>query len=140
MSRFTHWMFHFKRLCVNFNSLNLLLFVMNNRKGPTYICKDHQQCFDISRGLGDRVDSVNNGERPEISTARFFLPHDQIMTFDWMWTVTLLLSMKLFMGVEIINCVTWYAEVLHYVLMCIHLCRRDTAIMLSVSKSNKLND
>ena len=31
---------------------------------------------------------VNNGERPGISTTRLFLPHDQIMTFDWMWTVT----------------------------------------------------
>ena len=31
---------------------------------------------------------VNNGERPGISTARLFLPHDQIMTFDWMWTDT----------------------------------------------------
>ena len=40
---------------VNFNSLNLLLFVMNNRNGPTYIGIVHQnfQCFDISRGLGD---------------------------------------------------------------------------------------
>ena len=44
----------------------------------------HFQCFDISRGIGDRV---NNGERPGISTARLFLPYDQIMTFDWMWTV-----------------------------------------------------
>jgi len=31
---------------------------------------------------------VNNGERPGISTARLFLQHNQIMTFDWMWTVT----------------------------------------------------
>ena len=30
----------------------------------------------------------NNGERPWISTARLFLPHDQIMTFDWIWTIT----------------------------------------------------
>ena len=57
-------------LCVNSNSLNLLLFVMNNRNGSTYIGTVHQdfQCFDISRGLGGRV--------------------SQIMTFDWMWTGT----------------------------------------------------
>ena len=57
MSRFTHWMFHFKGFCVNFNSLNVPLFVMNNKNVSTYIGTVHQnwQCFDISRGLGDRV-------------------------------------------------------------------------------------
>ena len=35
-----------------------------------------------------RETQVNNGERPGISTTRLFLPHDQIMTFNWMWTVT----------------------------------------------------
>jgi len=30
-------MFHFKVFYVNFNSLNLLLFVMYNRNGSTYI-------------------------------------------------------------------------------------------------------
>ena len=95
MSRFTHSMFHLMSFCVNSNSLNLLLFVMNNRNGPTYIDIVHQrcQCFDINRGLGDRGETqVNNGERPGISTARLFLPHGQIMTFDWMWTVTGYLS------------------------------------------------
>ena len=79
MSRFTHSMFHFKGFCVN--SLSLLMCVMNNWNGSTYIGIVHQdfQCFDTSRGLGD-------GERPVISTARLFLQHDQIMTFDWMWT------------------------------------------------------
>jgi len=32
MSRFTHSMFRFRFVCVNSNSLNLLLFVMNNRE------------------------------------------------------------------------------------------------------------
>ena len=36
--------------------------------------------------LGSGETQVNNGER--ISTARWFLPHDQIVTFDWIWTVT----------------------------------------------------
>jgi len=42
-------------ICVNSSSLNLLLFVMNNRTGSTYIDTFHQkvQCFDISRRLGD---------------------------------------------------------------------------------------
>jgi len=40
----------------------------------------------VRRPSGTRV---NNGERPEISTARLFLPHDQILTFDWMLTGTL---------------------------------------------------
>ena len=42
--------------CVNSNSLNLLLFVMNNRNGSAYIGTVHQpfQYFDISRVLGDR--------------------------------------------------------------------------------------
>jgi len=49
-------MVHFKGFCVNSNSLNLLLFVMNNTNGSTYIGTVHpsNQCFDISRGLGDR--------------------------------------------------------------------------------------
>ena len=58
MSRFTHSMFHFKGLCVNSNSLNvLLLFVMNNRNDSTYIGTIHQHvpCFSISRILGDQV-------------------------------------------------------------------------------------
>jgi len=44
-------------LCVNFSSLNLLLFVINNRTGSTYIDTVHQkvQCFDISRRLGDQA-------------------------------------------------------------------------------------
>jgi len=42
MSRFTHSMFHVKGFCVNSNSLNLLLFVMNNTNGSTYIDIVHQ--------------------------------------------------------------------------------------------------
>jgi len=30
---------------------------------------------------------LNNGERPGITSARVSLPHDQIVTFNWMWTV-----------------------------------------------------
>ena len=59
---------------------------MNKSYGSTNIGTFHQhfQYVDISRGLGDRVRlNVNNGERPGISTARLFLPHDQIMTFDF---------------------------------------------------------
>jgi len=50
-------MFHFKGVYVNYNSLNFLVFVMNNRNGSTYIGTIHQhvQCFDISQGLGDWV-------------------------------------------------------------------------------------
>ena len=80
--------------CVNYNSLNLFLFVMNNRNGSTYIDRVHQH-VNISRGLGDRWD---NGERPETSTTRVFLPHDQIMTFGWMWTVTWLFKRETVCG------------------------------------------
>jgi len=40
------------RVFVSSNSLNLLLFVMNNRNGSTYIGTVHQyvQCFDFRRG------------------------------------------------------------------------------------------
>jgi len=50
-------MFQFKGFCINSNSFNLLLFVMNNILGSTYIgtVQQHFQCFDISRGLEDRV-------------------------------------------------------------------------------------
>jgi len=48
---------------------------------------------------------VNNGERPGISTASLLLPHDQIMTFDCGLSRDYL-SGKLFVGVEIIKCVT----------------------------------
>ena len=58
------------------------------------------------RRTGDT--QVNNRERPGISTARLVLSHDQIMTFDWMW----IFKRKLFVGVEIIKCVTWYVEAL----------------------------
>ena len=34
--------------CVNSNSLNVLLFVMNNISGSTYIGTVHIQCFDIA--------------------------------------------------------------------------------------------
>ena len=46
---------HIKGFCVNSNSMNLLLFVINNRNGSTYIGTVHQnfQSFDISRGLRD---------------------------------------------------------------------------------------
>jgi len=74
---------HIKGLCVNSNSMNLLPSVMNNRNGSTYIGIVHQY-FDIRRS-GET--QVNNGERSGISNARLFLQHDQIMTFDWMWTV-----------------------------------------------------
>ena len=61
---------------------------MNSRNGSTYIDTVHQhvQRFDISRGLGDRVRLRLITERAGISTARLFLPHGQIITFDWMWT------------------------------------------------------
>jgi len=64
---------------VNSNYLNLLLFVMYNRNGSTYIGTVHLyfQCFDISRVLGDQV-------RLRLITER--VPYDQIMNFDW--TVT----------------------------------------------------
>ena len=64
MWRFTHSMFRYKGFCVNSNSSNLLLFVMNNRNGSTYISTVHRhvQCFDISRGLGDRVRLRRPGE------------------------------------------------------------------------------
>ena len=75
----------------------------------------HFQCFDISRGIGDRV---NNGERPGISTARLFLPYDQIMTFHLMWTVTWLFKRETVCGVEITKCVTWYTETL--CILCLH--------------------
>ena len=80
--------------CVNSSSLNLLLFIMNN--GSTYIATVHQhvQCFDISRG----ETQVNNGERPGISTTRLFLPYDQTMTFDWMWTVMRLIKRETVCG------------------------------------------
>ena len=38
--------------------------------------------------LGPGETQVNNGERPGISTKRLHLPHDQIMTIDWMWIIT----------------------------------------------------
>jgi len=61
--------------CVNYNSLNLLLFVMNNINGSTYIGTVHQQfqCFDIMTGN---------------KYHKCVIPPDQLMTFDWMWTVT----------------------------------------------------
>ena len=95
MSRFTHSMLHFKGFCVNSNSLNLLFFVMNNRNGSTYIGTVHQhsQCFDISRGLGDRVRLRLITDRD-----RKLVPHDQIMTFDWMWTFTWLLKRETVCG------------------------------------------
>ena len=102
MSRFAHLMFYFKFLCVNSNSLKSLLFVMNNGNSSTYIATVHQyfQCFDISRVLGDRVEpQVNNWERPGIGNACLFLLHDQIMTFDWMWTVTWLFKTETVCGV-----------------------------------------
>jgi len=50
-------MLNFIGFFVNYNSLNLLLFVINSRNDSTYIdtVNPHCQCFDISRGLGDRV-------------------------------------------------------------------------------------
>jgi len=55
---------------------------------------------------------VNNGERPGIlSTASLLLPYDQIMTFDCGLSRDYS-SGKLFVGVEIIKWVTWYAEAL----------------------------
>jgi len=71
--------------CVNSNSLNLLLFVMNNISGSAYIGTVHQysQCFDISPGIRRPGETQVN---KEISTALLFLQHDQIMTFDWIWT------------------------------------------------------
>ena len=75
------FMFHCKDLCYNSNSLNLLIFVMNNRNGSTYIGIVHQyfQCIDI---------------RPETNNARLFLPHTQIITFDWMWIITWLFEQE----------------------------------------------
>jgi len=54
-------MFQVKGFYVISNSLNLLLFVINNRNGSIYIGTVHQyfQCFDISRGLGDRAQFHN---------------------------------------------------------------------------------
>jgi len=65
-------MLYFKCFCVNSNSLNLLLFVMNNRNGSKYIGTVHQyfQCFDTSRGLGDRVRLMFIAERD-----RELVPH-----------------------------------------------------------------
>jgi len=40
--------------CVNSNSLNLLLFVTNNRNGSSYIGTVHPSS-ELSRGLGDRM-------------------------------------------------------------------------------------
>ena len=73
-----------------------------------------------SRGLEETGwTRVNNGKGPGISTARFFLPHDQIMTFDWMWTVTCLFKRETVCGVEIIKCATWYADAL--CILCLHV-------------------
>ena len=56
--------------------------------------------------LGPGETQVNNGERPGIlSTASLLLPHDQIMTFDCGLSCDYS-SGKLFVGVEIIKCVT----------------------------------
>jgi len=81
MSRFTYLMLHFKDFCVNSNSLNLLLLVMNIGHGSVYngTVKQHFQCFDISRGLGDRT------ERDRELVPQVCSYHDQIITFDWMW-------------------------------------------------------
>ena len=87
--------------CVNSTSLNVLLFVMNNVNGSTYTGTVHQhfQWIHISRWLGDRVWLRLITERPVISTSRLFLPHDQIMTFDWMWTANWLFKRETVCGV-----------------------------------------
>jgi len=83
MSRFTHSMFNFKFFCVNstslkFNGFTSLGYEQQNKHTSALSVHQHVQCFDISRELGYRM----RGRRPGISTARLFLPHDQIMTFD----------------------------------------------------------
>jgi len=52
---------------------------------------------------------VNNGERPGISTARLFLLHDQIMNFDWMWTVTWLFKWETVCDHKMYHVIPWDA-------------------------------
>ena len=65
---------------------------MNNSNGSTYIGTVHQhlQCFESNKpGIRRPGETqVNNIEGPGISTARLFLPYDQILTLNCMWTVT----------------------------------------------------
>ena len=127
MSVFTHSMFN-KVYCFNSNSLNFLLEIMNNRNGSTYIGTVHQhfQCFDISRWFGDRVSPVYSGERPGISTAHLFLWHDQILTSIGCGLSHDYLSGKLFVGVDVIKCVSWCADAL-----CILCLRFDVHLSLA---------
>jgi len=78
-------MFHFNGVCVNFTPLcyEQQKRYNTNRHSPL-VLSVLWYWWGIRRPDETRV---NNGQRPGISTARLFLPHDQIMTFDWMWTV-----------------------------------------------------
>ena len=125
----------------------------------TPLCYEQQKQFNIHRHslsalsvlwykLGNRrpgETQVDHRERPGISTctARLFLPHDQIMTFDWLWTVTWLFKRETV-------CRGWAHIMWHVIIeaLCI-LCllfdvhsfwRRDTAITLAVYKFDKVND
>ena len=85
------------------------------QKRLTYIGTVHQhfQYFDISRGCGDRVRLRLIPERD-----RELVPHvcSYHMIKQWLsigWGLSRdYLSGKLFVGVEIIKCASWYAEAL----------------------------
>ena len=107
--------------CVNSNSFNVLLFVMNNRNGSRYIGWDRELIPHVcSYRMIKQWRSIGCGlSRDYISGETICRAWDHNMCHVIRWgPLYFMFTFVLF----------------------IHLWRRDTDIMLSVSKFNKLND